>query len=75
MLNNNDVRKNAIVIWKLLSLRGQLSAKEICEFTNLSEPLLFLALGWLIKEEKVHFADKEGTLFAGINSVAVEMYY
>ncbi len=47
------VGANSGVIWKALNEKGALSAKVLEESTGLKKDEICLALGWLIKEEKV----------------------
>jgi len=53
------VGENSGIIWKALNEKGALSAKLLEEATGLKKDEIFLALGWLIKEEKVG-TKKEG---------------
>ncbi len=53
------VGKNSGEIWKVLNEKGALTAKLLEEATGLKKDEMFLALGWLIKEEKVA-TKKEG---------------
>jgi hypothetical protein len=53
------VGKNSGEIWKVLNEKGALTAKLLEETTGLKKDEMFLALGWLIKEEKVA-TKKEG---------------
>lgn len=53
------VGANSGAVWKALNENGALSAKNLEETTGLKKDELLLALGWLIKEEKVG-TKKEG---------------
>lgn len=53
------VGANSGAVWKALNEKGALSAKSLEETTGLKKDELLLALGWLIKEEKVG-TKKEG---------------
>lgn len=72
----NDIGINAGAIWTLLSEKGKLSLKEIIELTNFKEYYILLALGWLSRENKISFSDKNGVLYIEINVYQMsEIYY
>ena len=71
----NDICINAGNIWHLLSENGALSIREITEITKYQEEFLFMALGWLARENKVHFFEKNGALNVDLIHVMSEMYY
>ena len=54
-MNKNDVGSNAGQIWRLLAERGNMSIRKISEMTQCKESVIFLALGWLARENKVLF--------------------
>lgn len=70
-----DIGINAGVIWRLLSDKGALSIREIGEFTNYRESFLFLALGWLAREDKIWFYEKEGVLYVKLEDAASGWYF
>jgi hypothetical protein len=45
---------HAGIVWKTLHEHGPLSEKELLGYTNLSEPQLQAAIGWLARENKIH---------------------
>ena len=57
-----DIGINSGVIWHLLSDKGALNIREIGEHTHYHEGFIHLALGWLSREYKIRFFDKEGVL-------------
>jgi len=71
----NEVGYSAGIIWHLLSERGVLSIRKIGEMTNYNESLIFLALGWLAREDKVHFMDKSGKMYVELSVPVTEKYY
>jgi len=71
----NDIGINAGVIWHLLSEKGGLNIMEIGELTNFREPFIYLALGWLSRENKVRFYEKNGVVYAELNQIASEMFF
>ena len=68
MTKNDDVSETG-QIWSLLSV------KRIGEMTHYHESLVCLALGWLVKENKVRLFEKSGVLHAELNISIPEMYY
>lgn len=75
MLMMNDVGVDAGRIWHLLSERGVLSIRKIGEIVNCRESVVFLALGWLARENKVRFLDESGVLYVELNMPVSETYY
>lgn len=71
----NDVGSDAGRIWHLLSERGILSIRKIGEMTSYRESFIFLALGWLARENKVRFLVKSGDLHVELNAPFTERYY
>jgi Winged helix-turn-helix domain (DUF2582) len=74
-MNKNDVSTDAGKIWCLLSERGILSIRKIGEMTHYHDSLIFLALGWLAKEDKIRLFEKSGMLHAELNVPLPETYY
>ncbi|MDR2805942.1 MAG: winged helix-turn-helix domain-containing protein [Dysgonamonadaceae bacterium] len=70
-----DIGINSGVIWRLLSDKGTLSIREIGEFTHYHEMFLFLALGWLAREDKIRFYEKEGVLYVELKDDAPGWYF
>ena len=71
----NDIGINAGTIWQLLSEKGELSIREIGELTNFREPFIYLALGWLARENKIRFYEKSGMVYVELDHIATEMYF
>lgn len=71
----NDIRINAGIIWSLLSEKGELSIREIGEYTNYAGPMIHLTLGWLAQENKIRFSEKNDALYVGLTSNFSETYY
>ena len=71
----NDIGINAGVIWHLLSEKGELSIREIEELTNFRESFICFALGWLSREDKIYFFEKNGVVYVMLNRIATEMYF
>ena len=71
----NDIGINAGVIWQLLSNEGALSIRQIGELTSYNDKIIYLALGWLSRENKILFIYKNEILYLELNNSTSEMYY
>ena len=65
-MTKNEVISEASQIWLLLSERKILSVQRIEEMTHYREALVCLALGWLVKENKIRLFEEEGMIHAEI---------
>jgi hypothetical protein len=74
-MSKDDVGTKSGTIWTLLSDKGKLSIREIGEFTNSRDSHIFLALGWLLRENKIRFINENGTLCAELNECGSDLYY
>jgi len=61
-MSENEVGTNAGNILNLLSDKGNLSIREIGEHTNCRDKVIFLALGWLLRENKINCFERNGSL-------------
>jgi hypothetical protein len=66
-MNKIEIGHTAGKIWHLLDDEGELFVTEIRDKLNIEEPLLYLALGWLCRENKIHCSEKEGKLILSQN--------
>ena len=71
----SDIGINAGVIWQLLSNESELSIRQIGELTGYNDKNIYMALGWLSRENKVSFIYKNEILYLGLNNFTSEMYY
>lgn len=71
----HDIGINAGTIWHLLKESGELSLREIGELTGYKDSILLLALGWLARENKVHFINQDEMFKIRLNDTFAEMYY
>ncbi|MCC8146199.1 MAG: winged helix-turn-helix domain-containing protein [Bacteroidales bacterium] len=62
-MHKNDVEINADKIQTLLIDWGVLSIKEISEFTQCKKTLIYLYLGWLLRENKIRFYEEEEIVY------------
>lgn len=74
-MSKEDVGTKSGTIWLLLSDKGKLSVREIGEFTNCRDSLIFLALGWLLREDKIRCFDENGVLYAELSQCGSDLYY
>ncbi|MBE6302294.1 MAG: hypothetical protein E7085_10715 [Parabacteroides distasonis] len=74
-MTKNEVVSEASQIWLLLSERKILSIQRIEEMTHYREALVCLALGWLVKENKIRLFEKEGIIHAELIMPIPEVYY
>jgi len=70
-----DVGLEAGSLYSLLSDRGRLSLRKIEEITHKREASLFLSLGWLLRENKIHVFEQNGEWFFEIKATMSELYY
>ncbi|WP_372650829.1 winged helix-turn-helix domain-containing protein [Draconibacterium sp.] len=71
-----DIKINSDLIWNLLSDVNALSIEEIEELTGYNEKFIYMALGWLLKENKILLTEKHGTLYVeSLKSNYSEMYF
>lgn len=73
--NNDTIGVNAGMIWHLLQEKGALSIREMGELTSLNSWTLGLAVGWLARENKVHFSYENATLHMSISKHPSDLYY
>ena len=57
------IGKNAGLVWKALNENGAMNVKALKKVTKIgTEKDLYAALGWLAREEKLAFTEKEQEL-------------
>jgi len=71
----SDIGHNAGVVWNLLHKDGRLTIRQIGEKTSYRESKIHLALGWLARENKIHFFEEHNTVYIGLAEVFPEIYY
>lgn len=70
-----DIKDNAGIIWHLLLEKRILSIRQIEEYTGYKEVMIVLSLGWLAKENKVNFIERNENIHIEITSHFKEIYY
>jgi hypothetical protein len=62
-MTNEVIGTNAGLVWNTLNDAGELSIRELKKLTKIkTDKILFAALGWLAKEDKLIFVEKEDDL-------------
>ena len=63
-----SIGTTAGVVWTALSTSGKMSVKELKKTTKIrADKDLFSALGWLAKEDKLVFEEKEDDMFVWLS--------
>ncbi|MDR0832574.1 MAG: winged helix-turn-helix domain-containing protein [Candidatus Symbiothrix sp.] len=57
---------NAGRVWNVLKEDGQKSVKELKKLTKLTEKEVYGALGWLAREDKLHFHENETDVYVAL---------
>lgn len=68
----NRIGEYAGQIWHLLYNRGKLTLRDIGEATHYGQDMIFLSLGWLLRENKIRIHKVNGLLFYELDSVEAE---
>jgi hypothetical protein len=58
----DEIGNAAGVVWEFLDRQGETVLVTLKDRTGLSEGILFMALGWLAREEKVNLLKEERTI-------------
>lgn len=74
-MTQTEIGVNAGILWKLLADKGLLSLREIGENTSLNVLSIGMALGWLSRENKLNFIEKNGTTYFELLSAPANIYY
>jgi hypothetical protein len=66
-MTNEIIGTNAGLVWNTLNGTGKLSVRDLKKQTKIkTDKVLFAALGWLAKEGKLLFSEKEDDLFVSL---------
>jgi len=60
---------NAGKVWRILNEKGELSMFDLCRELGLTFEDVALAIGWLARENKISFREKDNMLFVKIDDV------
>ncbi|MEY8687097.1 winged helix-turn-helix domain-containing protein [Bacteroides sp. AN502(2024)] len=69
MMEKTRIGLNAGKVWRILNEKGELSMFDLCRDLGLTFEDVALAVGWLVRENKLLLRKKEGMLFASIEDV------
>lgn len=72
----SEIGFNAGYIMELLMTNSKLTFRQIEELTNYRDVFILMAIGWLLRENKIiAIMGDDGTLFFELSSVISEIYY
>lgn len=71
----NEVGMNAGDLYSLLSQRGKLSLRKIGELTQRRESVIYLSLGWLLRENKINVFEHNGEWVFELKESMSNIYY
>lgn len=60
------IGENAGIIWQTLNSKGEQNISALKRNTKLDDKNLYLALGWLAKENKISFVQKPRQIMIGL---------
>jgi hypothetical protein len=60
------IGQNAGAVWKLLNAKGEQNISSLKKLAKLDDKQLYLALGWLAREEKVKFTRNKGSILVAL---------
>ena len=69
MMENTRIGLNAGKVWRILNEKGELSLFELCRELGLTFEEVAVAIGWLARENKISFREKDNMLFVKIDDV------
>lgn len=72
----SEIGFNAGYIMELLTTKKKLTFRQIGDLTNYKDIAILLAIGWLLREDKVTAVKgDDGTLIFELNRLISEIYY
>lgn len=69
---NNLIGENAGIVWRTLESKGRLNFEGLQSETGLDMPVLFAAIGWLARENKISFNKEQNVTYVQLYR---ERYY
>lgn len=54
-------------IWKALKGHGEVNAAQLSKMLNMKSALVYQALGWLAREDKINYRVKGEKIFVSLN--------
>ncbi len=65
-MEKDNIGQNAGAIWRQVDANGAMSVSKLKELTKLDMKQIFLALGWLARENKIYFYYTKDELFVSL---------
>jgi hypothetical protein len=65
------VGETAGKVWHVLKTDGEMSAAQLKKATGVDDKTLWMALGWLAREDKLSFNQVKNTLKVGLKAMPV----
>ena len=59
-MQKKQIGENAGIVWRTLEKKGSLSIEGLQNETELDLPAVFMAIGWLARENKISFNKENG---------------
>jgi hypothetical protein len=69
-LSYDQIGETAGAVWEALSKEGPLTFAALMEEVNAPRSLFFMAIGWLSREDKLHFEPANGDYVVRLTSPA-----
>src|SRR3972149_4352347 len=66
IMEKGKIGQDAGIIWQEIDAHGEMSATELKKSTKMDIKDIYLALGWLARENKVFFNTKKGELYISL---------
>jgi len=64
---NNLIGADARLVCQLLCERGMMTIDDIEKITGYRQMYVYLTLGWLSRENKIHYLEKNDNLYVELN--------
>jgi hypothetical protein len=65
-MEKDNIGQNAGVVWQKVDAKGAMSVSELKKLTKLDMRQIYLALGWLARENKIYFYYTRDELFVSL---------
>ncbi|MDH6303622.1 hypothetical protein M2459_000444 [Parabacteroides sp. PF5-5] len=71
----NEIGLSAGDLYSLLSQKGSLSLRKIGELTRNKESVIYLTIGWLLRENKISVIEQNGEWVFELKESLSNIYY
>ncbi|MGC1402781.1 MAG: winged helix-turn-helix domain-containing protein [Thermodesulfobacteriota bacterium] len=61
-------------VWKLLGEKGRVDISKLSQILHEKGEIVYQALGWLVREDKIDFHKREGRTFVSLNHKEQEIF-